>query len=299
MAQSDLSFNENQGKHICGMFRGTSRQTELAADFLGAGLQKSEKCLLIASPGLTTHVSGLLEQRLDDFRTRLDRKEIEFIDPHNFFLNGGFFSLERVFSTISGVYQEAISSGFQGMRGIGDMNWALKSWNMWDNLFGYEAKINEFIKERYLNVICLYDPAVFPAKHLYRAMLTHPHLATDNYSGSSPTFVPAAEFMQEEWKSKFDSAALNQTGKQFIVVEQKASPMQAEEKPLTDKMLDHIKDCILLVDSEGVIRYMNQAAQNRYGNQVNRVCHQSVFKDAQPCPVCQLLKLSGQGKEKF
>jgi len=83
------------------------------------------------------------------------------------------------------------------------------------------------------------------------------------------------------------------------VVEQKSSAPQPEEKPLTETLLDHIKDSILLVNSQGIIQYMNQAALSRYGNQVNRICHESIFKGVHPCPICQLFQLGGEGKEKI
>jgi signal transduction histidine kinase len=63
-------------------------------------------------------------------------------------------------------------------------------------------------------------------------------------------------------------------------------------------MLDNIRDSVILVDSKGEILLMNRASQNRYGNQVNRVCHQSIFAQHDPCPICQVVKLVKQGKEK-
>ncbi len=285
-------------KHICALFRDTAKQVELVGDFLAAGLQKGEKGAVAVAHGLQAQISQLLDRKVDNLPERIAQKELEFIDPESFYLSGGRFSIEEVLGKLDSVYQNALSAGFKGVRGIGEMSWALKAWDVWENLFTYETRVSEYIKHKNFSCICMYDPALFPAKHLYRAMLTHPHLATENYSGPSPTYVPADQFLLEQWKNKFDSAALNKTGKQFIVVEQKVSQTITEEKPLTDKLLDHIADSVLLVDAQGIIRYMNQAAQNRYGNQVNRTCHDSIFKETRPCPVCQLIKLVGEGKDK-
>lgn len=299
MTNSNSGPVGNGPRHICGMFRDHLREVETLSGFLAEGLQRGEKIFLAVPHNLITQINTLLERRIGDFKSRIEKRQIEFTEPHSFYLSGNSFSLERVFSQVAGVYQQALADGFAGMRGIGEMSWALKAWEAWDSLFAYEAKITEFLQNNNCSIICLYDPALFPAKQLYRAMLTHPHLLSENYEGISPTYVPVNDFLQEQWKSKFDNAALNRTGKQFIVVEQKSTAPPPEEKSLAETLIDHIKDCILLVNSQGIIQYMNQAALSRYGNQVNRICHESIFQGVRPCPICQLFKLVGEGKEKI
>jgi|GEM_PF-5542187 len=299
MTQSQTTPGQNGSKHICSIFREQPWQTKLVADSLAAGIKQGEKGLLIGSHALITEVNGRLEKEIGDFRQAIANKQLEFMDEQKFYLSGGTFSLERVLSQIDQAYQQALADGFKGLRGIGEMNWVLKAWDAWESLFTYEVKLTELLKDKNLHVICLYDPTLFPAKHLYRAMLTHPYLATESYTGVSPTYVPAEQFLEEQWKKRFDNTSLNQTGKQFIVVEQKADQANPEEKPLTDQLLDQIKDYILLINSDGTIHYMNQSALHRFGNQVNRLCHESIFKGVRPCPICQLFQLAGEGKEKI
>ena len=127
MTNSNSRPVENGSKHICGMFRDHLQQVEKVAGFLAEGLQKGEKVFLTAPHSVMTQINTLLEHQFGDFKPRIENRQIEFMEPHSFYLSGNSFSPERVFSQISSVYQQALADGFAGMRGGGVMSWALKA----------------------------------------------------------------------------------------------------------------------------------------------------------------------------
>lgn len=277
------------------MFRDSAKQTESAINFLEQGWQNREKALIV---GPNPWVIGLLEQletRFPETREKIRQKEIEPLNYREIYLSKGEFSAERVLFLLETSCQQALANGFQGVRVIAEMSWSPKAESIWEDLFTYEARMNEFMLDKPIKFYCIYHPSQFPAKQLYRAMLTHPYLENDHYSGACPTHISPAEFLEEQRRRHFDAQDMNRTGKQFIVVEQ--APLE-KERSLADQMLDNIKDAILVVSPQGEIRYMNQSGQKRYGNQVNRICHQSIFQNLNPCPICQLFKHMTEGKDR-
>ena len=296
MTENKLPGDGKEMKHICGMFRDSTRQIESAADFITEGIRNGEKALIVGTQSWLGQLTLQLERKLPQVLPKIEGKAIEFFEPRETYLAGGSFSVERMLCLLDKQSHQALMNGFRGVRGVGEMSWALKAFDVWEKLFAYEAQVNDFVQERQYKAYCLYDLTQFPAKQLYRVLLTHPHLENDIYRGVCPNHVSTKEFLQEQWKSHFDSSDLNRTSKQYIVVEQK--PSEDQNSP-TSQITDSIKDPILLISSKGEIRYMNEGARKRYGNQVNRICHDSIFKDISPCPICELVKLAGQGREKI
>lgn len=296
MTENKVLADDKEMKHICGMFRDSARQSESAANFLIEGIRNGEKALVVGTQSWLAQLTLQLERKLPQVLPNIEGKAIELFEPRETYLAGGSFSVERMLSMLDKYCHQALRNGFRGVRGVGEMSWALKAFDVWENLFTYEAQLNDFLQERQYKAYCLYDLTQFPAKQLYRALLTHPHLENDIYRGVCPNHVSSKGFLQEQWKSHFDSSDLNRTSKQYIVVEQK--PVE-DQNSLISQLVDNIRDPILLVDSRGEIRYMNEGARRRYGNQVNRICHDSIFKDISPCPICELVKLAGQGREKI
>jgi signal transduction histidine kinase len=296
MPDKPITSTDNQKQHLCGMFRNAQSQVQAAAAFLAEGLDKGEKCLVTGSANSMTQIASQMEDNSPQIRQRIAAKQIEFLSLQQSYLSEGKFSTDRMLSLLEDIYRQSLSENYPAVRAVGEMSWSAKSSDTWEELFTYEARLNDFLLHKQVSMYCIYDPSLFPSKQLYRVMVTHPVLANDNYFGACPIYTSSKEFLEEQKRSHFDNRDMNRTGKQFIVVEQTSTN---KEGPMADRIIDNVKDAILIIGSQGEIRYMNPSGQERYGNQVNRICHESIFKNVNPCPICQLHKLMEGENEKI
>jgi hypothetical protein len=75
---------------------------------------------------------------------------------------------------------DSAEKGFTGFRTAGDLSWAVRGWNMCDQIVGYEGMVEKLYPGRTATGICQYPIADFSPKVLDDVLRAHRlHLAAD------------------------------------------------------------------------------------------------------------------------
>jgi MEDS: MEthanogen/methylotroph, DcmR Sensory domain len=168
-----------EGDHVCTLFSTRREQISAAAEFIRGGLARGERCLYICC-----------EQTPDEFRDELrnagievDAEEargaLELITKAEGHLKGGSFDAARMIEMLASALSEALATGFNGLRGAGDMTWLLDRAPGSHELLAYESLLNFFCANRPVVLLCQYSREKLSPKILDSCLATHPRVRVE------------------------------------------------------------------------------------------------------------------------
>src|SRR6185295_11380589 len=146
------------GDHVCTLYGSRAEQLGAAIEFVRGGLAGGERCLYVCC-----------EQTPDEFREELRRAGID-ADAEE---------ARNALELITAALSEALATGFNGLRGAGDMTWLLDRAPGSHELLAYEALLNYFCANRPVILLCQYSREKLPPKILESCLATHPQVRVE------------------------------------------------------------------------------------------------------------------------
>ena len=173
----------------------------MAAPFVCIGLERGEQCVYVegdvATPALVTAMRSLgydLEARLRSGALR----SLQYPEPY---IEDGRFDPDRMVAWFAQKDDEARKAGFTGIRYVGEMSWALGPHPGVNRLAEYEAKLNPFLRQRPVAVLCEYDRGRFPSEIIREIIATHPRVLARGRVCRNPYYVPSEKYLSSDWPS--------------------------------------------------------------------------------------------------
>lgn len=146
--------------------------------------RREEHVRWLASVGIDAHKSNQFELR-------------DWGDSH---LHGGLFNQDKTLALWERIVKDAKKKGFQLVRFVSEMEWALETELDLHDLLEYEAKAN-YVWLRgdgpYNPAICTYDLRRFRSDIVIDVMRTHPLVIIGGVLQENPFFVPPDEFLEQ------------------------------------------------------------------------------------------------------
>lgn len=129
--------------------------------------------------------------------------QLEVAHWEDAYLKDGYFDGERMNRILAGVI-EGGRGKFGLTRGMGDMDWALKSAPGVADIVEYESKLNYILPKYPDPIICVYDLNKHSASVVMDIMRTHPMVIVGGVLQENPLYVAPEEFLQELRNRKAD-----------------------------------------------------------------------------------------------
>jgi len=182
-------------RHMCAFFNSDDDQYRVLLPFIKDGFEAHEKAVHIIDPQrCDEHIRRLgsvgIDVRAAQESGQFDLRE--WADAH---LQGGFFDQNRTLALIDGIRQRSQAQGFERIRFVTHMEWALEDRPGVDGLLEYEATANLVPFED--PVICVYDLARFRGDVIVDVMRSHPIVIIGDIIQENPFFMPPQEFLRE------------------------------------------------------------------------------------------------------
>lgn len=95
-------------------------------------------------------------------------------------------------SAACGSWRSALADGFAGLRGAADVPLALGRRPDLNRWFAYEARLDDFVRERGALIFCQYDRRHCTASAFREILRTHPVVVLDHLVCPNPYFEPPA-----------------------------------------------------------------------------------------------------------
>ena len=180
-----------QGQHICSIYDTEDQQISVAAEYVGDGLRRGERCMYVVR---STAALKRFRNALNDAGINADeavRSGALVQSTHaRVHLAGGHFDCERMLSTLNNVVESALNDGFKGLRTCGDMSWLLVECEGREQSREYEALLNQFFCNIRAVGMCQYDRKRLGLETINDALATHSSTVIDGHHRPNPLYGP-------------------------------------------------------------------------------------------------------------
>ncbi len=187
------------GDHLCFLYESDNERREILTPYIRQGLERNDKVLCIMDAGNAEKIYGTLRDDGLDPGPHIASGRLAVLSSDQTYLRDGIFDPDAMIDLLEYETQKAVAQGFNALRVIGEMAWALRRKSGSDRLIEYEAKLNRFFPGSRCMALCQYDAGQFDAKSLLGVLMTHPvavigttvydngyYVAPDDFFGSDP-----------------------------------------------------------------------------------------------------------------
>jgi PAS domain S-box-containing protein len=179
-----------QGDHICLIYETKAEQMAGALPFLKEGLARAERCLYVADDRTSEGVAQALAAAGVDVAHEQERSALGMLTKQDSYLKSGQFDPRAMVDFLRSAQTQALAEGFSGLRGTGEMTWALGPEIGCDRLIEYEALLNDFLANSRSVFLCQYNRARFDAAVIHDVLRTHPIAILGDRVCPNPYYEP-------------------------------------------------------------------------------------------------------------
>jgi len=168
----DIIGDVRWGTHLCQFYQTKEDLIDILVPYFKAGLENNEFCMWVTSEPLgEKEAKEALRKVVPDFDRYLKRGQIEILPHTERYFKDGAFNLQRVLNAWIDKLNQALASGYDGMRVTGNTVWLENS--DWRNFTDYGEQMNRVIGEYRMMVVCTYSLDKCGASEVIDVVKTH------------------------------------------------------------------------------------------------------------------------------
>ncbi len=143
------------GTHLCQFYESKQDLIEILVPYFVEGLRSNEFCMWITSPPLEVEeAKQALAKAVPSIDAYFRKGQLEVISYDDWYLQGGNFDSDQVLKGWVKKEEQALKSGFEGLRLTGNTFWVEHS--LWQSFVDYEEAVNSVIREHKMLALCTY-----------------------------------------------------------------------------------------------------------------------------------------------
>jgi PAS domain S-box-containing protein len=163
-----------QSAHLCHICNSPTEQLAVLVSFFRDGLARNERCVCASDPSLNDELIAALGAAGVDCDGARHRGAVRFLTHQETYLRTGSFQPHDMLVLIRELCDEALADGFTGLRGVGDMSWAISYDG--DQLREYEALVTAALPGTPITLLCQYHRPRFKPAVLHGILRAHPQV---------------------------------------------------------------------------------------------------------------------------
>lgn len=195
--------------HECLIYEGSApQQFRTLAPILDRKLKANYRCLYWASPSTVSEFKSFLVAQGIDAEGGTARGNLLLSSAQDHLLAGERFDVENMIQLFEKMLAQALSDGYQGLWGTGDLAWEFGPHQDFSKLVEYEAQLENFLRQNEnVEGVCQYHAGVLPRDVVRKGLIVHPRLLVDESSSILNSWYTPESFVQSsELDSDLDSA---------------------------------------------------------------------------------------------
>lgn len=182
--------------HPCSIYESDEELRAQYVPFLQRGLVSGERCLFFLNEGNIEDVYASMQVNGFDLAPYLAKNAFEVIHCRDAQLSGGCFSQTRMVNYWHSVLNDSRRDGFNGLRAVVQMTWALSEAPGCEVLAQYEASLNSVVNHNKVAILCAYNRKLFSSDKLRDTIHVHPLVITGTKVLENPLMIPAEKFSE-------------------------------------------------------------------------------------------------------
>lgn len=181
--------------HICMVYSDREQQITALAEYFKTGFRLGQQCIYVSDKDTARFVRNVMTRTGMDVEADVNDGSMRFLTPEETYLASGDFKGEATIELIEAMIADAYAAGFNGLRGAGDMTWALGANVTGKELLTYESNINRLFEQYPFMGMCQYDAGRFHADAVKMLLKTHPTMLKGGQVMRNANYIPPAEFL--------------------------------------------------------------------------------------------------------
>jgi len=161
------------GDHAALFYRTEEEQLHIVIPFMAIGLERNERCLYIAEDHTPSEIYRKLEEFGVDVHHARENGSLNVVTKHETYLRHGAFEPDKMIVDLCNAVQEAVDSGFTGLRACGELSWALDFPSALAQMIKYEEELEEHFHSKFA-ALCQYDESRYPVSIIEQMKRLHP-----------------------------------------------------------------------------------------------------------------------------
>lgn len=186
--------NLHLGTHLCCIYKNKDEQFSLLTKFMKIGLERNEKCLYVFDNRTKEEIIGEFKESDINLKEHLSSGQFEFVTKRESYLKDGYFEPDKMFNLLTEMKETALKEGYSGLRGTGEMTWFFSEAPGVEKLMEYESRLNEFLHNNKIFVLCQYNEKKFPPENLIDVIYTHPKIVIHDSIYKNHYYMPRDVF---------------------------------------------------------------------------------------------------------
>ena len=178
------------GDHLCLFHNDHAERMTVIVPFFKDGFARGERCIYVVDEEGREEVVQALQAVEVDVTWALKCGALLLPSRRETYLRTGKFDPQDMIALLRQMQEQAWVDGFPGVRGTAEMTETLRSEDDWDQIFQYEALLNDALVDSRLMVICQYNHQRFSPSVLREALRTHPTCILDSRIRDSLYYEP-------------------------------------------------------------------------------------------------------------
>jgi hypothetical protein len=184
--------------HICAFFDSREEASQVLAPFYQEAQRRGERNLHLVSDALDAHRACLTSAGIDvagcEHSGQLTLRAWPPA-PGGIDVDGLLQAMDE--ATARAGHESDGRDGFEGLRVMSQMGWAVQHGGDRLDLLEYEARLNEVLDANRRLAICVYDLAPLDGATMMDLLRTHPLTMIGGVLRENPFFTPPAEMLRE------------------------------------------------------------------------------------------------------
>ncbi|MCK5588459.1 MAG: MEDS domain-containing protein [Candidatus Lokiarchaeota archaeon] len=187
---NSLSPQIKLGAHISHIYSTQEHQFDIVNSFIKEGLEQNQKCIYIIDEGKTDDLILQLRKFGIDVDSVLQKGQLVFFYGDDFRGSSEYITPDTIIDFWKKELDATLMEGYDALRGIGEMPWALKALKSKKEFVEFEAKINHLFEGNRLIALCLFDETKFAEGLIVAALQTHPIVVYNNKVHRKRYYIP-------------------------------------------------------------------------------------------------------------
>jgi len=142
------------GTHVAQFYSARSDVAEVLVPYIEKGLRENELCVWVTAEMTVAEARDALGKQISGLQDYITRQQLQLFSYRDWYLSDGSFSIQTALTGALGKCQEALSSGYSGLRSTGNISWLEPS--DWSSFMDYESLLDDAVPDQKALVLCVY-----------------------------------------------------------------------------------------------------------------------------------------------
>jgi hypothetical protein len=169
-------------------YRNRAEQFSIAVPYIQIGLERRERCLYIADDNSPRAIIAALEEAGVDTSAAISRGALTITTKHDTYLHCGEFDPQQMIANLDKEVRQALAKGYAGLRGTGEMTWALTLPAALARLNEYESELEVSFPEKFIG-LCQYNENGFEPAMISDVLRTHAKVIARGRLFENPHYI--------------------------------------------------------------------------------------------------------------